>query len=136
MLPRVSAALSQFIAPVASSTQKNVERQKPEASFKRFEDSNQGKKEESTAQPQDQPKETLPPNVLPFPKASVPVESGKGQPASKTVTVAFLQLVALLQNQRAVLVRLFGRQTYGAIQQKQKRFGRLKKGVMLDHKAE
>ncbi len=139
MLPRVSAALAQFIAPISVST-KQVTSNKTAGdhpAFQRFGKKKRKKDGEASAgeastdddQSQDDHKETALAKVIPLRSHSPPAD----QPAG--ITYALLQLMNLLQTQRATVMRWLASTSYQISARQQKKTGKCRKGTILDHKA-
>ena len=131
VIPRVSAALAQFIAPIATSGKQGLTAQQ---GFKRFGG-------DHSKQPSDPPKQQPPPpteepaKILAFaPRPKDPETAGAGIPNG--ISQALLQLMNLLQGQRATLLRWLGTGIYQTAARQQKKNGRIRKGTVLDEKAE
>jgi hypothetical protein len=143
VIPRVSAALALFIAPIATSGKQNLPTKQD---FERFVP--QKKKDSSGHDSEPSPghsKEEKPPEsalapVIPLrPKSAEALTLPSGTPTGNIpagISQALLQLVAMLQGQRAVLQRWFGAGAYQAAARQQKKNGRIRKGTVLDEKAE
>lgn len=129
MLPKVSAALSKFVPPIAASSRQTAvgdEEEEKRRSFQRFKD--QEKKHEP--EPEPPPKPDLPPLRL--------VEEHEQPPSPETpglsVAQHFLHLLSRFNERRGILFRWFGQQSYLAAEHQQKKSVRLRKGIMLDEK--
>ena len=145
MLPKVGAALKEFVAPVAAASQRRVEQhdRPPQQRQKQL----PGKsKEQSKEQPKEQTKDQGA-KVIPFPsqaglapKAQTalapkpPVNTAAQSEQSVTQTV--MQLLTLFSQQRLVLLRWFGKKTYEASAHGSKKGATLRKGTILDDKAQ
>ncbi len=129
MLPRVSAALTQFIAPIASSQGQTQVRPRKEDSFRRFSPQPEKKPEKREEEPA---QAEIPSNVVPL-RADQLIEPGTG-PLS--VAHSFIQLLAKFQKQRSTLLRWLGARTYQTVGQTQRKTARFRKGAMLDTRVE
>lgn len=130
MLPRVGAALAQFVSPLDSAaskprTARDFERAKP-------------RKEPPPEQ--DKRQESTPPRVLkavPKPAGEPSAEKLVTQPTAPgaSVAAAFLELYGFIQATRSTFLKALGRQAYREGVREQKKAGRFRKGTMLDRRA-
>jgi len=135
VLPRVSAALSRFIQPVSSSAERESVRAKEKEEGQEFQRFNphSRKKPQAPQEPlsDEEKKDPLPPPSLRLAERPSRPQGG--------VTAAFLDIFRTLRSQRQSLVRWLGHRSYGNQKQASaatERPGRLKKGAILDQKAE
>jgi hypothetical protein len=136
VIPRVSAALAQFIAPIATSGKQSVPTQQ---GFQRFGgDAKQSKQQTPTPPPPSPQSEPEIARVIPFPQQ--PSTSAGAAPGKGAIPVGIsqtlLQLMNLLHGQRTTLLRWLGQGMYQAAARQQKKNGRIRKGTVLDEKAE
>jgi hypothetical protein len=130
VLPRISAALSKFIAPISSTAAQLQIKPHKDDGFRRHSDPNRHAKKDHKP-PQKQPEEAPPDNVTELhPARPLLTNSNTG------VTQALLKLLAKLQIQRGIFSRWFGPKTYETAIKNQKQSGKFRKGAMLDTKAE
>jgi len=141
VLPRVGAALKNFIAPITASSRQDQIKTKDERPFQRHKQ--QQKKEE---QKKEKPKLQVVKPIAPATKIQ-PTTEDEAPPGLKTVNTdktesnasvaeAFLALLELLQESKSSLVSWLGNQYYSVAAKKQKKAGKLKKGTMFDEKVE
>ena len=138
MLPRVSAMIAQLIAPItmsAASQQQASHGQKP---FERFvADSkrhNSGKGNEQENKKEDSPQKPLAP-VVPI-RSQLPEVTPEPAPLPAGVSLALFQMMAVLKEQRASILRWIGVSMYQAAPRLQKKNGRVRKGTIIDRRAE
>ena len=129
MIPRVSATLAQFIAPIATSGKQSVPTQQ---GFQRFGGDAKQSKQQAAPSPQDEPEA----KVIPF-----PLKNSEGPPPAKGaiptgISQTLLPLMNLLHGQRTTLLRWLGAGAYQGAARQQKKNGRIRKGAVLDEKAE
>lgn len=166
MLPRVSAALTKFVAPIASSRkQEKIQQDDAEQrrSFQRYNpkkdsSSNPGKDQGSSEHPQGQaqpaPNESshstspggephhlrlVEGGGLPPPLAPRRARKPDGEAGDRpglSVAHSFLELLNRFTERKSSLFRWFGQQSYQAAERKQKKAARFRKGIMLDEKIE
>jgi hypothetical protein len=125
VLPRVSAALAQFISPIASSGKQSVSSQ---PGFERFHKD----RPPSEGHPQPQPQLA---KIIPFDRG----EAAKAAPGANVpagISQALLQLIQLFQEPGSTLKRWIGAGAYQRAIRQQKKTGRIRKGAILDEKAE
>ncbi|MCM2276957.1 MAG: hypothetical protein NDJ89_02645 [Oligoflexia bacterium] len=139
MFSRVSAALSQFIKPIASSTQKPVVHSTP-AELQQRREPGQFKKFNQDGGRQEQRQEAPSAKVIPFP---APSKTASPQPpgaaiseSGLSVTHSFIQLFSSLQSGRTALLRWIGARSYQSATATQRKIGKYRKGAMLDKKVE
>lgn len=135
MISRVTAALTQFIKPVASSPSSKLSvEEKPERQEKRE------KRQSRDFQPDNPPRDNTPDNtnVIPFPDKAREKEQAEEPPQTKTVEEGqnFIQLFNLLQEGRDKFIRWIGTRAYFDPKKGNARKRIYKKGAMLDQKAE
>lgn len=131
VLPKVSAALSKFITPVASSTSQQQSRRDFERDPKR----RRGLATRSGT-PSSPAEEAPPPpdgEFHPFVPPSEPPPKAEEPPLTPGQTL--LQLFAALRLKRG-LSKIFVALAYRATSRSQKASGRVRKGTVLDQKAE
>jgi hypothetical protein len=137
VLPRVSAALAQFIAPIAASAKQGVGSQK---GFERFTPPHQGKKQGNAGTNQEQGQPSHQAKVIPFPTTEKAMVASPQPAASASVPAgisqALLQLMNLFQEQGSAIRRWLGTNAYQLAARQQKKTGRIRKGAVLDQKAE
>lgn len=133
MLPQISAALAKWIRPVTANTlsstaKATLDREKSSKDFKKF----QPKKEATPAK--QAPAQTSPKDV--------PAEKSKHltlvrDENNKSLSVAetFLMIFQRFRNQGA-FIRTLALRTYQSSFRKQKKASRIRKGVIMDQKAE
>ncbi len=139
MLPRVSAALAQFIAPIASAGKQNQSRQ----AFERFDPKKKkqqqpGNGETASQQHPGPPQDKLQAQakIIPFPKSGGAQPEANPAPVPAGISHALLQLMNLLHEQRATIMRWLGNGVYQSSARLQKKGGRIRKGTILDERAE
>lgn len=144
MLPRVSAALVQFIAPIATSARQGLTQQ----GFERFAPQAKGKKRDPSQQQQQPKQEQSQPGqqqakILPFPgKEDAARAEGAGNAKSSGSSIpagisnALLQILDMFKEQRMTIMRWIGTSSYQLAARQQKKNGRIRKGTILDEKAE
>ena len=148
MLPKVGAALKEFVAPVSATSQRRVE-QHDRQKEQRQKQSHGQSPGQSNDKSKDQPKEQLA-KVIPFPtqagltpkaqtalapQSPAPLATPAKQP-EQSVTQTVMQLLTLFSQQRLVLLRWFGKKTYEASARGNKKGATLRKGTILDDKAQ
>ena len=146
VLPRVSAALAQFIAPISTPTASKKEASPQTGSFERFSpppkenqsfrnpnsskhsppQENGGERRENQ---QNLGKESPQAQVIPLHSNSPTKELPPG------ISTALLQLMHVLKNQRTAILRWIGVDIYQSAPRLQKKSGRARKGTILDEKA-
>lgn len=135
MLPRVGAALSRFISPVASqrATSDGV-KPRSGSDFQRF-DSEQQPKPES-------PKPELKlvaggGEAQPIPSEQLPAELKTPLSLSGTPSVAssFLQIIELFRKTNRDVARWLGGRAYQIASRRQRKGARARKGTLIDHQA-
>lgn len=138
MLPRVSAALAQFISPIAVSGKQSVSSHK---GFEHFAQPQTGKKREQAREEpkQEQQLSQAKAKIIPFPvkdavQATSPPPSATSIPSG--ITQALLQLMNLFHEQGSTVRRWIGTGAYQLAARQQKKSGRIRKGTILDEKAE
>lgn len=142
MLPRVGAALANFIKPITSSQDsqngtKSV-RKRPEE-FQRF---RQGEKDRQQEHPGEPPRSKPGLKLVPREQAEGTVPPGtmftpiSAQPGVPSVASAFLQIFSFLSRKRSYLLRWIGKQAYSSSILRQKKTGKFKKGAILDRQAD
>src|SRR5262249_17503534 len=120
LLPRISAALAQFIAPVSASS---PEARQGGSGFRRT---------QVKPQPQSQPEQQPPQeNVIPLPKRAPETPR-----APQSVSQAFIEMLASLQARRAIFMKWLGARSYQSAGKERRKFRRFRKGAMLDTKVE
>jgi len=145
VLPRISAALSEFIAPISSNRRTTVHSSsRPGQSTEGFEKYQPGQKlSKKEGDPQDQKKDQQPGQVIqldvhrnkpPSPPATEPTTAVK--PPGTSVAQTLIQLLAVFQEQRLVLLRWLGSRSYHSAIRTQKRSGVARRGAIFDHRAE
>jgi hypothetical protein len=141
VLPRVSAALAQFISPIAASGKQSVASQK---GFDRFTPP-QGKKREQSQQDPSQQNPGSEQNapqakIIPFPSKESAAKPNSQAPGTSTIPAgisqALLQLMNLFHEQGAAIRRWIGTGAYQLAARQQKKTGRIRKGTILDERAE
>jgi hypothetical protein len=137
VLPRIGAALAEFIAPIATSSSKQATAQSHEKrAFQRWKRENPNQKEQGPSQQppeqQDKKQDTTLAKVIPL--HAPEQKSASGAPPG--ITTALFQLMAVLKEQRATVMRWLGSSAYDSAARTQKKNGRCRKGTILDHKAE
>lgn len=148
MLPRISAALVQFIQPirVGEAEPPRPQDKDPDPSFQRFvPKENTGKKKDDSQDPSTHhdnhntqchldPSSDLPPPLEPPQLTPTPGER-KSELTDTNSSLNFLQvLLALKKSQINTLGRL-GRKVYGRVSKEGKRSSRIRKGTILDDAA-
>lgn len=149
MLPRVSAALAQFIAPIATSgkqtlsSQRGFERFAAPLAEKRDRDKNRDKTQGDSSGAEQRPPDG---KVLPFVRKdatpATAVETSPTGPPTLSgpmptgISQALMQLMNLLSDQRATVLRWLGAGAYQNAARHQKKNGRARKGTILDERAE
>lgn len=119
MLPRVSAALSKFLSPITQPVEhKNSEKEQPEKKFQMF-SSKKKKKEDSNQEPH-----------LKL------VQSPEQKKVALEESPAFVQLFVQFEEQRQSITKGLGPEKYKTAIKTGKKAGRLKKGTMMDDKAD
>jgi hypothetical protein len=126
LLPRVTAAITQFIKPIASAAKRTAIQDRPERDSQ-----NQGFQRQSKA------KLTL---VTSNPAAplqpTLPTQSSPRALTPLSVTQTFLQIVAFLKQGKGSILKWMGPRAYRATLQSQKKTGRFRKGAMINIKVE
>jgi hypothetical protein len=127
LLPRINAALAQFVAPVSSSTDKRVQKRDDSAAggFERH-SKKDFKDFKSPAMPED-------PAPLPPPQLAIVPPLATNKP---NVGHTLIHLLDLLQRQRQNLVKWLGQKSYRTAMRNQRKTGKSRKGAMLDVKVE
>jgi hypothetical protein len=124
VLPRVSAALSRFIAPVASTDAQLPSRRPPAPpaldAFRR------------ETQHERAPSKDKPETPLRLVSSTPPSAENK----VGSVALAFVQIFQMLRQGRGHLSRWLGNHSYQMAIRRQKKIGKFRKGTMLDQKAE
>jgi hypothetical protein len=138
VLPRVGAALTQFLAPIVSGPDGHAavnQHHRPQAPPPKRKQKRQNKG--------DQQREERHLNLVsevssnPTQEAlPTPTNSSKTGPNQSGATNAFLQLFDSLNEKRALLMRWLGSRAYQSTIMTQKKSGIFRKGTMLDQKAE
>lgn len=127
MLPRVGAALAQFISPIDSSTSKTKTPRREREANPRFERSKPEKEKPAKAR-------VL--KAVPKPSEQAPTDAAApSPPGTPSVAAAFLELFNFLQTRKNTFLMFIGRQAYREAAREQKKAGRFRKGTMLDRKA-
>lgn len=130
MLPRVTAALTQFIKPIAGArAQTGVrDREKDHEPPPQPESKAKDEKREphlKLVPPPEEQVDLAPPSQDPRVVAA---------PGSPSVATAFLELFNRIQLKRVSLVRWLGKQAYDRAIRRQKREGTFRKGTMIDRR--
>ncbi len=131
MLPRVSAALSQFIKPISSSSQQQAVTEKKhgeeKSGFQPFQQ--ESKKSKLKLVDSQETQETKAPQPSLSAVAPTP-------PRNLSVAHSFLQLLVSLQKKQTVLTYLRGVQVYFSSAKSNKKLKRLRKGTIVDERLE
>jgi hypothetical protein len=143
VLPRVSAALAQFISPISTSAtssasqQKSSEKQGKIPAFERFHRKGREGGSSSPENP-DTPQEGPGAKVIALPLApkSNATANTDPKPLPSGISQALLQLMNSLQEQRFSFLRWFAVGVYQMSARQQKKNGRVRKGTIIDRKAE
>ena len=133
MLPRVSAALSQFISPILNATQKPGADQRKEQKFARFQAT---ENVDPDQRKQDPPVERLAaPHLKLVSNLPEKIEVPEAIRKASSVSNTFLNIFNLLKLGRSPVVWL-GHRAYQTAELLRKSGSRFRKGTMLDRKAE
>ena len=138
MLPRITAALSEFVSPIARGTQ--AVQAGTASQFKRFEETpHSGSKEKQQRPPE--PKSEAPPDQL-APEAArplaevIPIRAAPEALKESGLASTLIQLMALFKEHRATLIRALGLRTYAVAERRQRKSLSSRKGAILDRRAE
>ena len=135
MLPRVGSALAQFIAPITTSAGKQTTSQsQSKRTFQKWKRENSAQDENPSNQQQQNQPQPQGSNVIPLHKPETSLaQATSGTPAG--VTQALFQLMTLLKEQRATIMRWLGTSMYESAARQQKKNGRCRKGTIVDERA-
>ena len=131
MLPKISAALVQFIPAIASSGKQvhgNGNKQnKDKKEFQKFKSEPEAKKSPNISPPiEKQPETTI------ARTSQLPVATG---PDPGSVALAFITLFSMFQKRRTALSKWFGMRSYQVAAKEQKHIVKARKGAVVDDQA-